>query len=300
MLAAVNMNQTGNTGTLVAEINHRPADIVLDNTEVKENRPGDVIGNLTVVDEDADDTHTVFVADSRFEVTDGKLKLKSGVSLDEVVDAGLGVEVTATDDGGLSLTWTLTLTVLKNDFPWSPVLPRDVDGNGMVQAVDVLIVINEINARGIRPLPVPPPAIPAFCFDAAPNNVIEAADVLAVINHINSHSAAADEAESAADALLAAAESCRWPVGPRERVGDETVGSQPNLGPLKSPRRSDPVPATTMPARPGRSAEFHAAARSESASDDALTSLALDDVLADIAEDVFAATWARCTSGFPA
>lgn len=286
----------------VLTVNHPPADIVLDNTQVKENRPGDAIGNLTVVDEDAADTHTFSVADSRFEVTDGKLKLKAGVCLDEVVDAGLGVEVTATDDGGLSLTRTLTLTVLKNDFPWSPVLPRDVDGNGMVQAVDVLIVINEINARGIRPLPVPPPAIPAFCFDAAPNNVLEAADVLAVINHINSHPAAAGEAESAADALLAAAaaESCRWPGWPRERVGEGTGGPQPNLGLLQSQRRSDPVLATTMPGRPGRRAEFHAAARSESASDDALTSLAFDDVLADIAEDVFAAMWGRCTSGSPA
>jgi len=280
----------------VLAANHPPAEIVLDNTEVKENRPGDVIGSLTVVDEDANDTHMFSVADSRFEVSDGKLKLKAGVCLDEVVDAGLGVEVTATDDGGLSLTRTLTLTVLKNDFPWSPVLPRDVDGNGMVQAVDVLIVINEINARGIRPLPVPPPAIPAFCFDAAPNNVLEAADVLAVINHINSHPAAGGEAESAADALLAAvaAEAPRWQAWPLEQVADQTLGPRPSLCPFASRQPADPLPRMTVTRLTSQPAELKRSAKPEREWEaDGFTRFALDDVVAEIAEDVSAVVAAR-------
>ena len=62
----------------------------------------------------------------------------------------------------------------------------DVNNDGLISAIDVLIVINEINRNGARPLAgttlVPPPY-----YDVDGNRSIEPLDVLIVINYINAH-----------------------------------------------------------------------------------------------------------------
>ena len=63
---------------------------------------------------------------------------------------------------------------------------HDVNNDGLISAIDVLIVINEINRNGARPLAgttlVPPPY-----YDVDGNRSIEPLDVLIVINYINAH-----------------------------------------------------------------------------------------------------------------
>ena len=62
---------------------------------------------------------------------------------------------------------------------------QDVNNDGLVTLLDVLVIINEINRNGARPLEnstlVPPPF-----YDVDGNRSIEALDVLIVINFINS------------------------------------------------------------------------------------------------------------------
>jgi hypothetical protein len=68
--------------------------------------------------------------------------------------------------------------------------------DGVVAAVDVLAIINYINAHGSGPLPaVRGRAYGPPYFDVVPDNYVAADDVITVINYINSH-AGAGEGES--------------------------------------------------------------------------------------------------------
>ena len=68
----------------------------MDNTDAA------VVGTLSTVDEDAGENHTYTVSDDRFEVVDGVLKLKSGVTIDSLSEPRLTITVTTTDKGGLT------------------------------------------------------------------------------------------------------------------------------------------------------------------------------------------------------
>jgi hypothetical protein len=74
------------------------------------------------------------------------------------------------------------------EHPWqNPLSPCDVDNNGRVEALDVLLVINDLNAHQARPLPLVPQGasrLPPY-LDVSGNNSLAPVDVLLVINHIN-------------------------------------------------------------------------------------------------------------------
>ncbi|HZO47511.1 MAG TPA: hypothetical protein VFB68_16560 [Xanthobacteraceae bacterium] len=102
----------------VTNVNETPTDINLVGNTVAENAPGAIIGTVTTTDPDAGNTHTYGVNDGRFEVVDGQLKLKDGVTLDFEDDASIAVDVTSTDQNGLARTETFTINVTNaNDAP---------------------------------------------------------------------------------------------------------------------------------------------------------------------------------------
>ena len=101
-----------------APANKAPTDITLSGAIVTENVAGAVVGALTTVDPNAGDTHTYKVDDGRFDVVGGQLKLKSGVSLDFEDESSVVVNVTTTDQGGLSYSESFTITV--NDVTEAP------------------------------------------------------------------------------------------------------------------------------------------------------------------------------------
>ncbi len=105
------LSRTETFDITVADTNEVATDIALDNASVPENAAGAVIGNISVTDPDAGDTHTLTVSDDRFEVVDGQLKLKDGVALDHEEAESISVDVTATDAGGLSRTETFEIAV---------------------------------------------------------------------------------------------------------------------------------------------------------------------------------------------
>ena len=74
-------------------------------------RGGAVIGNLAVADPDQGDEQTYQVSDSRFEVVNGQLKLKDGVSLDHKSESTIDVTITATDQGGHQIQRAVTIQV---------------------------------------------------------------------------------------------------------------------------------------------------------------------------------------------
>ncbi len=71
-----------------------------------------------------------------------------------------------------------------NQFaPTNPSNAMDVDGDGSVGPLDVLLVIDVINSRGIGPVPTPPEFLGYL--DTNANGDIEPLDVLLVINYLN-------------------------------------------------------------------------------------------------------------------
>ena len=83
----------------------------LGTSSVAENAKGAVIGTVSVVDPDAGDSQSYQVSDSRFEVVNNQLKLKSGVSLDIETEPSVIVKVTATDQGGHAIAKDFTVNV---------------------------------------------------------------------------------------------------------------------------------------------------------------------------------------------
>ena len=109
-------SRTGDVKTLsthidITDVNEAQTGLSLDHAAVNENVPGAIVGTLTVADPDGDDSQNFQVSDNRFEVVDGQLKLKDGVSLDHESDPTLDVTVTVTDNGGNQITKTFTIAV---------------------------------------------------------------------------------------------------------------------------------------------------------------------------------------------
>jgi hypothetical protein len=89
--------------------------------------------------------------------------------------------------------------------PWqNPVWPHNVNNDSLVSALDVLMVINEINARGARELPPAPigdQVLPPF-WDATGDDRLGPIDALVVINYINNNLTGEGEATRAPELFL--------------------------------------------------------------------------------------------------
>ncbi|ATE94804.1 PA14 domain protein (plasmid) [Phaeobacter gallaeciensis] len=107
----------------VSDGNDAVSGVDLTGGSVSENADGAVVGSLSAEDQDAGDSHSYAVSDDRFEVVDGQLKLKDGVTLDHETEAEISVQVTATDSFGAAHTEGFTIEVS--------------DGNDAVSGVDL-------------------------------------------------------------------------------------------------------------------------------------------------------------------
>ena len=130
----------------VNDVNEAPTNLALDNASVDENADGAIVGTLTATDPDAGDSLSYTVSDARFEVVDGDLKLKDGVTLDHEEAASIDVTVTATDAGGLTTAESFTITV--NDVNEPPVneAPTDIElSNTTIEEDEEGVVIGTIS-----------------------------------------------------------------------------------------------------------------------------------------------------------
>jgi hypothetical protein len=110
-----------------ANVHQPPSDIDLSSAIVADRSLGAAIGLVTVTDADPDDTHTLVVSDARFEIVERQLRLKADKSLIQETEPTVAIEITATDQYGLTLTQAFTITVIKTaviddgDFGYSEV-----------------------------------------------------------------------------------------------------------------------------------------------------------------------------------
>ncbi len=116
-----------NTLTInVNPINDAPTLSIDDNLELTENSAADSIDNTTVSDADINDTHVFSVSDERFEVVNGALALKPGITLDFETESQISLQVTVTDSAGSVATNDIVLQVLNvNEAPVQPAPAND-------------------------------------------------------------------------------------------------------------------------------------------------------------------------------
>ncbi|WP_262690540.1 calcium-binding protein [Kordiimonas aestuarii] len=109
--------------------NQAPSAAQLDSTTVQENVSGAVVGRLSASDADGDSVSFI-LTDQRFEVVDGVLKLKDGISLDYEAEATVRIGINAFDgehNGTKKFFW-LTVEDADEDEPDSggdPVVGSD-------------------------------------------------------------------------------------------------------------------------------------------------------------------------------
>ncbi len=111
-LAFINNNQNPKINAIqITQLLEMPSEIDLSATQVAENAAGAVVGEVTVTDPDGGDAPEITVSDGRFEVADGMLKLKSGISLDFEAAYSIPLTLTVTDADGLSLAQEFEIAV---------------------------------------------------------------------------------------------------------------------------------------------------------------------------------------------
>lgn len=106
---------------LVTVGNTTPSAISLDNVRVPGFTPQAVVGNVTFVDPDIGDSHTITVSDARFQVVSGVLRLKVGTSLNPNIEVTVPVTITVTDLSGGSASATFVVEV--NRAPVATTIP---------------------------------------------------------------------------------------------------------------------------------------------------------------------------------
>ena len=125
--------------------NSAPTSVSMSNTAVAENAEGAIVGELSVSDQDRGDSHTYTLSDERFEVVDGFVKLKDGISLDHEEIQNLTLDVTATDDAGASVTQSFEIAVTDmNEAPVEMALSNHaIAGNADGAIVGTLSVTDQ-------------------------------------------------------------------------------------------------------------------------------------------------------------
>ena len=104
--------------------------------------------------------------------------------------------------------------------PWQNTRnPADVNDQGGATPLDVLMIINYINAYGAGPLPTPPPSPgPPAYVDVDGDGLVTAQDVLAVINYINSQNAVGTVQPEGESAPRAVDSTAAAPLGGRSQL----------------------------------------------------------------------------------
>lgn len=95
----------------VEPTNSAPTDISLSNASVDENVMAAVVGTLSATDPDSGDTFTYSTEDARFAIDGDSLALAADTMFDFEAEETVTVSVTVTDNGGLTFSKDLDITV---------------------------------------------------------------------------------------------------------------------------------------------------------------------------------------------
>ncbi len=126
----------------IEQVNDRPTDILLENNEVEENSDsGKVIGQLSTVDAEAEDSHTYILvndAGGRFRIEGDRLLVDKGYKLDFETNRSHEIAIRTTDSGTPSKSFRKEFKIQLNDV-----------GEG-VAGFRMEGTENEISSRAVR------------------------------------------------------------------------------------------------------------------------------------------------------
>ncbi|MCA9129725.1 MAG: cadherin-like domain-containing protein [Planctomycetales bacterium] len=168
--------------------NDAPLSLTISALEIEANMPGAHVGLVSVNDPD-NDPFLFTVSDQRFEVQGNLLKLKSTEAIDRSAEPSIPLVVTAIS-GADRVSRSVSLTVTPARSPYqNRNNPNDVNGDGLVTPLDVLILINYLNSEGFNfqpPIGSGGEEGGANYFDVNGDQMLTPADVLIIINFLNS------------------------------------------------------------------------------------------------------------------
>jgi len=183
---AVNVGQSASieaTVTLQVNANPLPSEFfVASEYSVPENEIGVSLGYVYVRGALRPEQYAITVSDTRFEVVNGLFKLRDSVALNWQSDDALVVTLTAQGASGEHFSKQTLVRVVQDRTP--AVNPHDVDGDGFLTPIDVLILINHINGQGSGTNPHE--GEHGGRIDVDGDGQISPIDVLILINVINS------------------------------------------------------------------------------------------------------------------
>ncbi|NGZ06872.1 MAG: cadherin repeat domain-containing protein, partial [Magnetococcales bacterium] len=142
-----------NLTVTVRNVNEPPVDVTLSTLSVNENQPGAMVGTLTVVDPDANDTAMVTLVEDGsglFEVRGSGLALKAGMAVNYEQAAGYTVRVRATDADGERLEKEFTIAVNDvNEAPTALILSGGEVRENLSGAVAGQVVVTDPDAGDV-------------------------------------------------------------------------------------------------------------------------------------------------------
>jgi hypothetical protein len=202
-------------GTFNYQGNRAPTQMDLSRTTVFANLPGAWVATVSIVDPDPQDTHQWTLSDPRFEVRNGQLYVKNGQSIAAQPGTKIPLTLTATDSGtpAKSLSHTFQLLVQARPAEWTAshqwaADPYDINADGQVTALDLVLIINQLNALGATSVPQSVPGTVAGLFmDINGDNAINSQDAVLLVNSLNALGARSSVAAAGEDTSAFAAES---------------------------------------------------------------------------------------------
>jgi len=127
--------------------NNAPTDLAIDANTVVENSAGATIGELSATDADSGDTFTFTTSDDRFTISGTTLALAEGTALDYEAETSVTVNVTVTDNGGLTFSKDLTIDVTDLQDTEYAFESKFMDGSSVSYSGQIArhVLINELN-----------------------------------------------------------------------------------------------------------------------------------------------------------
>ena len=169
----------------VIDVEEQPTSIALSGQDVMEWVRGAPVGSVSVDGKTPSDRFSLSVSDPRFEISGKQLKLLDNemLSRDEQDQIFLTVSVSDTLSEFGRLDKNFIIHVQRNAAPnHNPNNPYDVDGNGTGTAGDALHILNFINTHGPGNIT---PDIADMYYDVNADGVITPLDVLLLLNELN-------------------------------------------------------------------------------------------------------------------
>ena len=171
----------------VRDIAEQASSVELSRKQVIELVRGAVVGNVVVDGNRLTNGYIATVDDSRFEIVDSKLKLRDSEFVRRSEQEEIQLVITIQDSAAsfLPIAGTFVIEVLANSNPFhNEDNPYDVNGDGQVNPLDALMILNSM-ARNGGPGPISGYPSPDRFYDVNGDGLITPLDALLIINYLN-------------------------------------------------------------------------------------------------------------------